>query len=476
MTVPTPTFTDDDLSNVGVWTHEGTPTFPDDQHNTTAGFGGDGVDNNANNTSGFTSGSGDEQSVSCWFKIPAVSVEKSIINQRDNDAGAAVAFAVNINASGQIVGSFATTTIANRTTSVSSASFDDDVWHHLIVTANGTDINIFIDGAEVAYTTQDASSGGGFTGISYSGGLDLSLGAFSPQTTVSTRAFLLGELSRPRLWQGTTLTPAEVLEEFDNEFAAVFVPTCTFENDDLSSTGIWTHEGAPTFELGPFNSGTVLVGDAVDNNAYSDNGYTDNSGAAHSFGTWVKVNNTPGSNETIFSQRDADAGGGSIFDLQSDTSGRYVASFFDGISTDKITSSTSANLSDNTYRYIVVTVNGNDLNIYADGVEASYSSQDSIAGSGFLGGINYSGTINLTACAYSPETTVSSRSFLDGNVGGICIWEGVTLSAAQVFKDFSNETAPPTAMRKGLTGETLFLDPFSYLNESSYLDPGIYQD
>lgn len=220
------------------------------------------------------------------------------------------------------------------------------------------------------------------------------------------------------------------------------VPNPTFESKDISNTGVWTLEGPPTFEMGPFNSGIVLIGDAVDNAAFSNNGFTDSSGSSHSLKCTVNSNNLPiGVNDGVLCQRDADSGAAAIFNLEMGIGGGISCAFFDGTTSNFVASRVSF-ANDGAYHVVHATVNGDDLNIFIDGVEGTYlGTQDQTAGNGFGGGVNYSGTINLTVAAMSPETTVAARRFHDGNAGGVAIWEGTTLTAAQVLEDFNNQIA-----------------------------------
>ena len=56
---------------------------------------------------------------------------------------------------------------------------------------------------------------------------------------------LFGLIDRPRIWATTTLTIAQVDEEFDDECDAVIVPSTAFFDADLSDG--WTTLGSPVF-------------------------------------------------------------------------------------------------------------------------------------------------------------------------------------------------------------------------------------
>jgi len=223
MTIPT--FTDDDISNAGIWTHEGTPDFVDDLHNAGTAIAGDKVDNAASNTSGFATSSGSVHSAACWFKVDSKDLDRPFICMRDNDSGGQKCFELEIRgATGGITARWDSDAGANGITSISSDTFDDGEWHHLVSTIDGNTCDIFVDGVEVAYSFDSFVTGTGFvtSGINYTGTLDLTLCAYSPQTTVGARRFFDGDVARPRLWQGTAIDAAA---EFAAEMALLGGPT-----------------------------------------------------------------------------------------------------------------------------------------------------------------------------------------------------------------------------------------------------------
>jgi len=230
----------------------------------------------------------------------------------------------------------------------------------------------------------------------------------------------------------------------------------TFKSRDISDASIWTHEGGATFEAGPFQSGTVLIGDGSNDNAYSDNGFADASGAILTIGTWFRSNNAPGANEVVLAQRDADAGAPAVFNIEVNPTGLLTCAFFDTTTANQVFSQTKEGVADNLYRYLTVTVDQNDVNIHINSFEGLYTLQDSVSGGGFTNGVNYSGTLNLGVGAMSPETTVAGRRFFDGNVGGISLWQGTKLTQDEIDENFINQIAIVTAKQSLFPDISLF--------------------
>jgi len=132
---------------------------------------------------------------------------------------------VGINASNNLLVEFGSGGAGNvRTTSIivsGHKNWDDGEWHLVTGTINAAsdDVNIYIDGAEAtSYNTQDSTGpGGAFTDFPASPA-SLSLGQFADGLA---GYFYDGSLSRPKFWQDTTLSAAQVAKEYANEVAAI---------------------------------------------------------------------------------------------------------------------------------------------------------------------------------------------------------------------------------------------------------------
>jgi len=213
MTVPTPTFPVVDFDDGAKWTLVGGTTTAIDRFGSVKAIG-DGSGDIARylDTAPITVSSGSQHSLACWFKTTTTS-QRVIMAQR-NAPTTQTAWEMQLDASGRITTSFYSVTNASSgISSQTSGAFNDNILRHLLATVDGNDVNIHINGREVSsYNNQDNIIGSGFTGIAASGIANLSaLGFFNASFE------LPGEITRIKGWEGTILTPAEVLEEFNNE-------------------------------------------------------------------------------------------------------------------------------------------------------------------------------------------------------------------------------------------------------------------
>ena len=223
-----------------------------------------------------------------------------------------------------------------------------------------------------------------------------------------------------------------------------------FISDNLSS-GIWTRENA-VFTDDLWNPGAALLGDGATRAVYSDNGPATLSGSAFTIEFWFLRNGVPSSPEVIIAQRDADSGAGAVFNIELTAAGFLSAGFFSGSTSNQAASRGNVNVCNNVLRHVVVAVDGDDVDIFTEGVETTYDLQDFTSGDGFaMNGVVYSGTLDLTMGAMSPQTTVSGRRFLDGIVTRPRIRFGVAKSAAQALTTYNVELAAQ--------GEGFGLDP-----------------
>lgn len=215
ITVPPPTFEDNNFSDAAVWNLISGATAAGDQF---GGFKATGVSTSSRvahlGTKPIADGSGSKHSSSCWFSTTNSTATSVLMSQRDSGGAPNKAmWDIILNASGLINPSFFSSVNASDGISGNSLlSFNDGVLRNLIITVDGNDLNIYINGVEVDYLVQDNVMGAGFTGVPASAGDNLTALGFS-----GSGFGLVGVNTNLKFWQGTTLTDAEVFQEFKNQ-------------------------------------------------------------------------------------------------------------------------------------------------------------------------------------------------------------------------------------------------------------------
>lgn len=107
-------------------------------------------------------------------------------------------------------------------------------------------------------------------------------------------------------------------------------------------------------------------------------------------------------------------------------------------------------LADGNLHVIHGTVNGNDANIYLDGVELVYAAKDGTTGSGF------SGVKSGSVTPLSVGAWADGQLALKSEVHPMAFWDSVTLTDAQVLEDYNNYLAGPV--------QVWSIDRYNYLN------------
>jgi hypothetical protein len=92
-------------------------------------------------------------SISCWFKAPSYGVERTIIAKED---ATRKGYVISLTTTGLIEWTLANTATV-RATIRTTTSFDDNLWHHLVVTHGGVSLassmKIYVDGSLQTVTT-----------------------------------------------------------------------------------------------------------------------------------------------------------------------------------------------------------------------------------------------------------------------------------------------------------------------------------
>lgn len=394
MTVPTPTFTSDDLSTG--WTESGSPTYSDDLWGGQA-FVGDGIDNRLTYASALISAAQTNFSVSSWIKSTDTTTNV-LIAQHD---GSNLDFEIYLKSSGAIEATADNGDNLYRTTSKSTAIYADGNWHHVVVTFAPSSVQIYVDGSEVSYSSENTSgSSGHFVDVQ---GTPIVTTIGEWETSTANRYFV-GDLARPRLWDGDTLTSGEALEEYNAEVAAIAETTWTKSYDDMNHAD-WTVNGSATFET-DIHGGSALIGDAVDNSVQQSQIITTADGGENTISFWFKT--TDGTNQQCwYAQGGIGVGSGRI-EIYTASSNAIVARFVtEQTPTDRSwVDATVTNYHDGNWHHLLVTVKGgtsNSIKMYFDGADVG---TDSYLGGGYTG----------LGASWTADTTVGSdidpKSFL----------------------------------------------------------------
>lgn len=206
---------------------------------------------------------------------------------------------------------------------------------------------------------------------------------------------------------------------------------------DLDLSVGWTESGSPTYEDGP-NGGTAnaFVGNDTTLAKLTRSTALIPAGTTNfTIGVWLKMDATE-----IFEIPIAQFDTGPDdhdFQIASWTGGGYSITCSDDNVLNKTTTTTSTDYSGLGYKFMMFSCAVGDLDVFGDGVEASYSVQDSDGGSGFS-------AIQATPIVTTIGewlTPAGNRSW-SGSVGDLYLWYGTdsskTLTAAQAAEFFSD--------------------------------------
>ena len=106
--------------------------------------------------------------------------------------------------------------------SVTNLRFDDDIWRHCFIRCNAgvSEADIFINGAEVVYSIHNGNIGGGGPWAGFGSGTNTT-GLFFGSTSEFPSSRYPGHWDRPKWWLGSTATDTDILNEYNNELAAM---------------------------------------------------------------------------------------------------------------------------------------------------------------------------------------------------------------------------------------------------------------
>lgn len=211
MAVPTPTSQFKDLT-VATLIPNGSPSITDDQHCTNVTYAFDGVNDFLSSAlTPFSASSGSKHSLTFWMNVtdPTPAVNFSTVEMADVAGLSNGLWYLALQTTGRLECSFMSNGLTARVKSQISDAASIG-WNHIGLTVDGNDLNIYMGGSEGTYVINSQVIGGGFTGVKSGSLTPLSVG--KGLNGVSDTIF-----SRLKFWEGTTLTSAQILEEFNAE-------------------------------------------------------------------------------------------------------------------------------------------------------------------------------------------------------------------------------------------------------------------
>ncbi|MEE9581129.1 MAG: LamG-like jellyroll fold domain-containing protein [Nitrosomonadaceae bacterium] len=470
--VQTPDFTSDDLGDTGTWAHNGSALshLTNDLHNPLTAIAFDGVDDWVTASPILQTGDIDF-SVSGWFKhFDGVATTQMMFNQWTFNAVGSLQISMFDSTGSALiaceVGGFNNTAIT-RSQSAATVNPDDGIWHHVMFTRVGigldTDVNIYLDGVETPYFLNEENRhfNGGSVAVSAAVAAESFYLANRPVFFTSQYE---GSISRPRFWRTTALSEHQALLEFNNEVALQSAtPLTTLSSDDLSDTGTWTASGDPVFVTNPWSTSTT----AVDLDGFGDQ---------LSAGIEISVG-TPRASGAVWLQRPAIQSRTEFWGSQeagSSDAGIKLGWFVNTLIVEALDpfgpgrNSVQSTIAETEvpigeYFHFAWTVealgSGNaDVNIYINGVEASYQNQDAVSNNGFN---TFTSTANFVL-----GFAVGENRFT-GQMARPRIWDCIVLTPAQVLTEYTNE------VNLQLLTDVIEEGTETRLNNWSIYDPGL---
>jgi len=243
MTVPTPDFQNLKLS-IG-FNILGGASFVDDQHNPGAALQGDGIDNALDLGSPvLQSGDGTAQTVQFWALIPDLTSSTGIqdaLGQVTADITSTFRMFILTGGTnhGKLCGQFHSGS-NNVVTTGGNTRLDTGLWILITVRVNGNVVDLFYNGIEEASYAPDKNFqfGSGYSGPPLNAA-DLTVGGALGANFIEN-GFLM---SRIKIWRTVTLSDPEILEEFNNEFAAIGEGFITGETEENRRRGVMFTDG-----------------------------------------------------------------------------------------------------------------------------------------------------------------------------------------------------------------------------------------
>jgi hypothetical protein len=342
--------------------------------------------------------------VATWFKTTTnFGSDAYIVNKGgvgSDSSGQNLNYGIWMNSAEQVKAGFETSSGADQFVT-SPNSYNDGQWHYAVVTNNGANLILYIDGVQVA---SKSTSGASPETI---GTKPVRVGANSRVTPPTN--FFTGEIDEVRLWN-SALTSAQVSSAFGGTFAPGAVLYLPF-----GTTGGGGYNYAPSFAA----TGSTFD-DTPDSASLKLNQFT--------VASWFKTTTNFGSDAYIVNKGGvgSDSSGQNLnYGIWITSSEQIKAGFETSSGADQFV--TSVNTYNNgQWHYAVVTNNGANLILYIDGVQVATKSTSGASPETI-------GTKPVRVGANSRVTPATN--FFTGEIDEVRLWNSA-LSASQISSAF----------------------------------------
>ena len=347
--------------------------------------------------------------VAAWFKTSTnFGSDAFIVNKGgvgSDSSGQNLNYGIWMNSAEQIKAGFETSSGADQYVT-SLNSYNDGQWHYAVVTNNGANVILYIDGVQVATKATSGAS------PESTGTKPVRVGANSRVTPATN--FFTGEVDEIRIWN-SALSASQVSSAFGGTFAPGHVLHLPFGG------GGGGYNYAPSLVLTGSN-----FNDTPDSASLRLTQFT--------VAAWFKTSTNFGSDAFIVNKGGvgSDSSGQNLnYGIWMNSAEQIKAGFETSSGADQyVTSPTAYN--DNQWHYAVVTNNGANVILYIDGVQVATKTTSGASPEG-------TGTKPVRVGANSRVTPATN--FFTGEVDEIRIWNSA-LTASQVSSAFGGTFAP----------------------------------
>ena len=377
--------------------------------------------------------------VAAWFKTSTnFASDAFIVNKGgvgSDSSGQNLNYGIWMNSAEQIKAGFETSSGADQYVT-SLNSYNDGQWHYAVVTNNGANVILYIDGVQVATKATSGAS------PESTGTKPVRVGANSRVTPATN--FFTGEVDEIRIWN-TALSASQVSSAFGGTFAPGHVLHLPF-----GGGGGGGYNYAPSLVLTGSN-----FNDTPDSASLRLNQFT--------VASWFKTSTNFASDAYVVNKGGvgSDSPGQNLnYGIWMNSAEQIKAGFETSSGADQFVTSPTA-YNDNQWHYAVVTNNGANVILYIDGVQVATKATAGASPES-------TGTKPVRVGANSRVTPATN--FFTGEVDEIRIWN-TALSASQVSSAFGGTFAPGHVLHLPFDSQSL-MGTYNYDPSLSLSGPG----
>lgn len=207
----------------------------------------------------------------------------------------------------------------------------------------------------------------------------------------------------------------------------------TFQDTDFSNSGVWTHVSSPVFADGQFAAGTAFKGETSNPSRIEHSNFISDPAGSVSFACWVNLTDeTPAAETLFFIQRLVDGveithGVGNTIQMIA-----FKELAFSHRRTSRINGTLLVGLGWKRFGIRIENLSGNAANVdmFIDGVEATYLVHNQLNGDGFTGFTNTANSI-----------LGSGSKTIEGLMDRFYIADDIAFTDAQFKQDYDEEMA-----------------------------------